>query len=193
MPETLGSNVRDYLLATSKSVGRLSHALEVIEELGIADLRCYPSIDYYSANQISIRLTPAHDSGIGLFTDGHSIAMEMVDTTPVMLQIARLLLPKVGKFDKGFEEEQNNITLTCVYRDVKLVLYDSPPKTCTVERVEEVIEVPEKVIPAHKEKKVRFVMVGDCDPLMQTHIETSQGNVEIPQPVPAAADEDVPF
>lgn len=189
-------------MSMAKHSGKLGHALEVIEELGIDKLECYPSIDYYSANKVKVVIQPSHTPGIGIFTDGHNIDLAITDTTPVLAQIARLLLPKVGKFEKGFNQQQNMLTLTCTYRDVILVLTDAPPKTCTVERVEEEVDIPEKVVPAHKEKKVRYVMVGDCDPLMQTHIETSQGSIEIPAPevapepipvAPAAADEDIPF
>lgn len=90
-------------------------------------------------------------------------------TTPAaeMARLAKQLLPKLGELRKEFDETQNRLRLVADYKGVQIMLEAEPPKTCMVEKVEEVVEVPEQIVPAHTEKKVRWVMTGDCDPLMQ--------------------------
>lgn len=113
-----------------------------------------------------IRLEPRHVAGIafGMTAEGPTIGL--VDTTPTLGDAAKALLPKVGKWEKSFNDELNLIRLTGHYNGVRIVLQDTPPDTCTVRKVVEEVEIPEKVIVAHTEKKIRYVLEGGCDPLM---------------------------
>ena len=142
-----------------------------IRELGIADLEAYSFVswDYDTTlgrQTVSIMIEPAHEPGVGFFLNADGLEMGITDTTPLLGSIAHKMLPMVGKFTKGFDEERNKITLTATYKGIKIVLSDQTPDTCHVEKVVEEVEVPEKVIPAHTEKRVKYVLAGDCDPLM---------------------------
>ena len=142
-----------------------------MRELGIADLEAYAYVswDYDTTlgrQTVSIMIEPEHAPGVGLFLADGELSMALTDTTPLLGSIAHKMLPMVGKFTKGFDEERNKITLTANYKGIKIVLSDQTPNTCHVERVEETVVVPEKVIPEHTEKRVKYVLAGDCDPLM---------------------------
>lgn len=123
-----------------------------------------------------IRLEPRHIAGVAFGMTAEGPAIGLVDTTPTLGDAAKVLLPKVGKWEKSFNGELNLIRLTGYYNGVRIVLQDTPPDTCTVRKVEEEVEIPEKVIAAHTEKKVRYVLEGDCDPLM-TARETQSESV----------------
>jgi hypothetical protein len=110
---------------------------------------------------------------VGLTTYGDNrpeIAIYLYDQRG-MQEMTKRLLPKVGKFVKGFDEAYNQVTLTAEVRGVTLKLAMSTPSTCTVETVTEEVEVAEQVIPAHTEKKTRYVLKGDCDPIMASEDE----------------------
>lgn len=168
----------------SKFLSNIALMREISRELGLDNVEAYIHVTSYSFSDDelpSIVIHPSHTPEVGIFMDGGGPALNLVDTTPRLAQIARLLLPKVGKLEKGFDEQNNQVTLTCVYRGIKIVVKDETPKTCGVERVEEVIDVPEKIVPAHQEKRVRYRLVGDCDPILADEAsggQTDQGFIE---------------
>lgn len=123
------------------------------------------------------------------FKPGVTVFLEAIRPATYMAELAKELLPKVGRWDKGFDETNNHLTLSTVYGGVKIILTAEPPKTCQVELIEENIEVPEKVIPAHTETKKRFVLKGDCDPLMAS----KEGEISPETVAVAIADDDIPF
>lgn len=75
-----------------------------------------------------------------------------------------ILLSKVHKFNKEFKEKSGTFEYTGTYvneeEEITITL-EVTPTTCTIEKIEEEVE-----IPARKEKRVRYVPVGDCNPLM---------------------------
>lgn len=141
-----------------------------------------------SIDNAYIRIGPRHIPGIAFGVNSKGLTMSVVDTTPTLGDVARLLLPKVGRFEKSFDGEHNLLRLTAEYRGVRLIIEDTPPNTCTVKCIEEEVEVPETVVPAHTEKKVRYELEGDCDPLLASgqHIgdavveELNQSDVSAP-------------
>lgn len=105
----------------------------------------------------SIYLKPKHVKMALQFGTGK------LETEAVTLaEAARALLPKVGKWEKGFDSSTGEITLTATFRGVDIVLKDKAPKTCTVETVTE--EVGGRYEPAYT--RTRFRLKGDCDPLL---------------------------
>lgn len=168
----LGTQYRDY--ATNMAALR---SIEIVaEDLGIIDLDFY--IDFGISDYKTLdgefkdlgpylKLEPAHVPGVGFGMNKDGPTMELTDTTPTLGEAARLLLSKIGQLDKSYDEDTNKIRLTGTYKGVRIILEDTPPSTCTVEKIEEEVEVPEKVIAAHTEKQVRYKLVGDCEPLMK--------------------------
>lgn len=170
-------NVKEEILlkysAHAKSIAQISQLESVLEDLGLMDVDVW--MDFGTGfmegekyvDKPYINVEPRHLPGIaiGLNRAGEP-TMALVDTTPTLRDAALALLPKVGKWEKSFDPVNNLVILTAYYKDVRLRLTDAPPSTCTVEKVEEEVEVPEKVTPAHTEKKVRYVLKGDCDPLL---------------------------
>jgi hypothetical protein len=76
-------------------------------------------------------------------------------------------LAAYGLVTKGFDEELNQLSLAAKVLGVKIEVVFTPPNTCTVERVEEDVIVPEELVPAHTEKKVKYVLKGDCGPMLR--------------------------
>ena len=157
----------------AQECGRLAAIEKVAEELGLLNKDVYivHGTSRYHKGKWSgpyLQLEPRHLMGIGLTTDGRTIDMGVVETTPTLAECARLLLPKVGRFEKSFDENTNEIVLTAEYRGVTIILKDRTPETCTVERIEEEVEIPETVTPAHTEKRVKYALKGDCDPLLSS-------------------------
>lgn len=127
---------------------------EALKELGILETETDYDTPYLSpyGDQPSITLKPRHV--LGVLTD-----VEVGDTA--LARAAKVLLPKVGSWDKGFDSSTNEITLTGTVKGVKVILKGATPATCTVETVDEDVE-----IPASKYKRVKYRLVGDCDPVM---------------------------
>lgn len=156
----------------AESLAAIVTITNACEGLGIADADFYldcGDTEYIGDKRIEgpyIKLSPRHVSGIAFGISNEGPTLEVVDTTPTLSDAARILLPKVGKWEKSFDGEHNLIQLTGYYRGVRVVLEDTPPDTCTVHKIEEEVEVLEQVVAAHTEKKVRYVLEGDCDPLM---------------------------
>lgn len=80
--------------------------------------------------------------------------------------VLKLLLPKVGKFGKSFNENEGKIVLSATYKDVVISLHISNPSTCKVEKVEEIEQ-----IPASTRTVVKYKLVGKCAPLMVEGLE----------------------
>jgi hypothetical protein len=157
-------------LASVSLVEQAMLGLELLDADFYAD---FGENEYYNNKSIAgpyIVLEPKHLLGIA-FTFG---GLAIVDTTPTIGDAAQVLLPKVGKWTKSFDEANNLIRLTGEFKGVRIVLQDKPPDTCKVHKIEEDVEVPEKVVPAHTEKKIHYVMEGDCDPLMTTRSTQSE-------------------
>jgi hypothetical protein len=184
--DTVKVHLREHLERDARFLSNLVRMQQAVKDLGIDDLEAYVTITSYAFGDDlpEIIIHPLHTPGIGIFGGGlEEIALKVVDTTPLMSQIARKMLPVVGRLEKGFDAERNEVSLTAVYLGIRIVIKDETPKTCSVERVEEEIDVPEKIVPAHKEKKVTYKLVGDCDPLLAdeaAHVVTSQGAIELP-------------
>lgn len=118
------------------------------------------------------------DSGLGEL-EGYVVveAILCADQTPgvrvgikndeATLDAVARKLAAYGKVTKDFDQEFNHIGLSANVNGVRVKVMFTPPETCTVERVEEEVDVEEKVIPAHKEKRTRFVLKGDCGPLLK--------------------------
>lgn len=183
---TVKQHLEAELQTQSSYLANVVRMQQVVKDLGIEELDAYIDTQVYSFSDDDpprITITPRHVPGIGLFSDGPGgFDMRVVDSTPILSQIARRILPKVGKLEKGFNEQYNYMTLTAMYNGIKIVIKDETPKTCTVECVEEEIEVPEQLVPAHTKKVVKFRLVGDCDPIFadeSSHIVTSQGAIQI--------------
>ena len=85
------------------------------------------------------------------------------------------LLPLVGKFEKGYDSDHNELTLSATFEGVSLTFKAEPPDTCTVEVDEEEVEVEEEITPAHTETRRTYRLVGDCDPIMQPEPTDSIG------------------
>jgi hypothetical protein len=171
----------------AESLAATTAIINACEGLGLLDADFYidsGDCEYVGDKSISgpyIRLEPKHVPGVVMRMRDGSPTLSLVDTTPTLGDAATVLLPKVGRWEKSFDESRNLIQLTGQYKGVRIVLQDAPPDTCKVRKVEEEVEVPEKVIAARTEKKVRYVMEGDCDPLLtarDTQPE-SVGNVAI--------------
>lgn len=170
------STIRDQLSSALKWRAESIAAIVLIsgacEGLGLLDADFWMDSgdgEFYKDKSIPgpyIKLEPRHVPGIafGMSKEGPTIGL--VDTTPTLGDAAQILLPKVGKWAKDFDETRNLIRLVGEFKGVRIVLQDTPPDTCTVRKIEEDVEVPEKIIAAHTEKKIRYVMEGDCDPLM---------------------------
>ena len=77
------------------------------------------------------------------------------------------LLPLVGKFDKGYDSDTNQLTLKATCQGVAITFKAAPPDTCTVEMDEEEVEVPEEIVEAHTETRRTYRLVGDCPPMTQ--------------------------
>ena len=141
--------------AAAKHIG-LEEAVEGVE--------CYVGLTTYGDNRPEIAICLYAQRGI--LADFQTVT----ESNPLQ-EMTKRLLPKVGKFVKGFDEAYNQVTLTAEVRGVTLKLAMSTPSTCTVETVTEEVEVAEQVIPAHTEKKTRYVLKGDCDPIMASEDE----------------------
>jgi hypothetical protein len=145
-------NLREQVLANldscARSIDTTSKDLITLSELGLSECEG----EYYNWSR-KFTLTNLNPNDVTMFT--------------------RMLIEKVKKFDKNFDTSSGTMSLSAEYNGVKVILQYNPPKTCTVERVEEEIEIPEKpAIPAHKEKVVRFVTKGDCVPIMAQEISS---------------------
>lgn len=79
--------------------------------------------------------------------------------------LAARLLPFVKTFEKGLNENTGKFELSGFYGDVAIIISGSPPESCTVEVEDVEEEIPAS--PARTEVHKRFVMKGDCDPLME--------------------------
>ena len=163
---TVREQIQNSYANYAKTLARIGMIETVAEDLGLAEMEFYleyrtEDTDYRTWQDRGpyIKLQPHHVPGL-------TAAYQLVDTTPTLADAARVLMPKVGRLEKSFDEDKNKIRLTGVYNGVRVILEDTPPSTCTVEKIEEEVEVPEQVIEAHTEKKVRYVLKGDCDPLM---------------------------
>lgn len=138
-------------------IGVIEAAARSIKLAEVLDgLEGYVSLETYGDLGIAISLYRQQ---------GLSAAFEQTETNPLQI-VARRLLPTVGILTKGFNDKQNELTLSTTVRGVAVKFAMSTPQSCTVEAVEEEVEVAEQVIPAHTEKKVRYVLKGDCAPLM---------------------------
>jgi hypothetical protein len=162
-------SLKDSFLSSFKwaaeSQAKTYQIYNVADELGLLDV---PDDDYYADFSIYgdtpyIRLAFFDRNAI-------SVAFEHVVTESAQLMAtkAKELLPKVGEFGKRFSNTDNRLQLVASYKGVEIILEAKPPHTCTVETVTEEVEVPEQVIPARKETRTRYVLKGDCDPLMKS-------------------------
>lgn len=161
----------------AKSIGGVRMLEQAAEDLKIIDMDAYMDFGISQYKMVDgefqdlgpfIKLTPRHVAGIRFMIEGGDLSVGVVDTSMTLSEAARVLLPKIGHLDKSYDEDNNKILLTGSYRGVRIILEDTPPETCTVEKVEEEVEVPEKVIAAHTKKRTRFKLVGDCEPLMKS-------------------------
>jgi hypothetical protein len=157
-------------------MSRLCALKDVVTELGILEMDIYPSWGTHETNWDLpaterekgpyIKLKPRHVMEIDFFMQGGAPTLGLVDTAPTLSEAMRLLLPKVGKFEKSYDSEKNLLKLTANFKGVRIILEDTPPETCHVEKVEYEEEIPEHVEPARTVKKVKYNLVGDCDPLL---------------------------
>lgn len=145
---------------------------EVLRELDLLDVNTY-DVYFSTYGELTVTIRPKHV--LGLLADFQTV----VDTTPTLADAAKFWLPKVGKWEKGFNGESNEITLTGEYKGVRIVLIDATPDTCTVEKVEEVVD-----LPAHSYVRRKYVLKGDCDPLLAS--QSAEGAVSL-------SDNEVPF
>lgn len=93
-------------------------------------------------------------------------SLEVVNTAPTLADAARTLLSKVGRWEKEFDGQNNLLRLVGTYKGVRIILSDTPPETCTIRKVEV-----EEVVPAREAyttKRTKYVLEGDCDPLLAT-------------------------
>jgi hypothetical protein len=162
-------SVRDdmngHLLYHAEQIGKYQRIAEVLTDLGLMDLDMYVSFHtgYWSSETHSdlgptVELEPRHV--IGLMADFQTLT----DTTPTLAEAARVLLPKVGRFEKSYDGDRNEIRLTAVYKGVRVVLRDTPPDTCKVEEVVENVVVPATAERTETRRKYR--LVGECEPLL---------------------------
>ena len=180
---TFDEEVANYYSNYAESIARIYTLGKIGKELELntvlEGVDCYVSLNLYSTPpEVEITLW----SSIGMKEN-----FELTKSTPLKL-VVRHLLPKVHEFDKSFDETRNQLKYTAVYKDVRVVLISSPPNTCKIEKVEEEVEVPEVVTPVHTEKKVRYVMMGDCDPLLSEPLSVpvfSDGS-PVTEPPPSA-------
>ena len=159
----------------AEQIGKFWQLREVVEELGLLDLDIYVNkgTSWYDSEAHKstgpyIELEPRHVPGIGIRAVGppdlEGIAFGLTDTTPTLGDAAKVLLPKIGRFEKGYDARNNLLTLTAHYKGVRIVLKDTPPDTCTVEKVEEEEELPAS--PAYTRTVTRYRLIGDCNPLL---------------------------
>lgn len=150
MSTTIGEQLQETLVQDTKWLSNLSTIINLIGESGLYDAEASVAVQTYSFSETDlpyVKISPFS------FSD--------------LPSIAKRLLPFVGKFEKSFDEKENQVILTGTYQGIKVILWDYPPNTCTVERIEEDVLVPEQVVPEHTEKKVRYRLVGDCDPILE--------------------------
>lgn len=144
-------------------------------DLGLGEGLIYSSISIYG-DAPTIQLVYQDRHGVSV-----SFQLSTKEGATALAVAAKHLLPKVGRFDKNFNAEQRKVQLTATYRGVQIVLESSPPSTCTVEEVEEEVVIPAKPAePERVEKRKRYVMKGDCDPL----IGPTPKEIELPLPCP---------
>lgn len=174
------------LIQSYSSIGeqaaKVAQLQAAADAIGLADvLEDIDGYIYFSAYAEPMRIEVNLYSSHGL-----TQTFELTESNPLQV-VARRLLPKAGKLTKGFDETANKLTLSVLSDGIAVVFSMSTPAACTVEAVTEEVEVEEKVIPAHTEKKTRYVLKGDCEPLMKTS--------EVAEPVAVTAEvaDDIPF
>lgn len=146
---TIGQQVQETLIQDTKWLGNLLAMLNLIRDSGLYDDEAYVCLQTYCFSDSDLpylKISPTSELG--------------------MAELAKKLLPFVGKFEKRFDEERNHVMLTGMYSGFKVILWDDTPKTCRVKKVEEDVLVPEKIVPAHTEKRIRYKLIGDCDPVL---------------------------
>ena len=164
------SRLSDMVKYHATEITRLSLLETVMEEFGLFEMDYYFEwgtsryVEGKDAERPYLKLEPRHTPGLAFVGGKGGPEIVVTETTPTLAEAARILLPKIGTFQKSFNERENQIVLTGTYNGVDIILHDKPPETCTVETVEEEVEV--AAVPAHVEKRVRYVLKGDCDPLL---------------------------
>jgi hypothetical protein len=142
-------DIQKEIVSYGQYLRNVTRIAAVIDFLGLNELEGWASVD-----------------AILCVEDLPSVSIGCKNDESTLDEVARKLA-KAGKVTKGFDESGNRLELTVVTGGVNVKVKFQPPSTCTVEKVEEEVEVPEKVVPAHTEKRVRFKLVGDCGPLLK--------------------------
>jgi hypothetical protein len=156
MSYTVKDQLNSRLSGMAKAISTIARIEEAVAALGLLDADIYLNSgdgEWFDGKCIPgpyIRFQP------------HEVLMDPSGTLP---DAARALLGKVGKWEKGFDAQNNLLRLTGTLLGVRIVLEDTPPSTCTVRAIEEEVEVPARE--AYTEKQVRYVLEGDCDPLLE--------------------------
>lgn len=81
--------------------------------------------------------------------------------------VVKRLLPLVGTFEKTFNEYGGRFAYSGMHNGIKLTVTTNPTSACRIEKQ----EVEETVTTV--EKRVKYVLVGDCDPLLDATPEPS--------------------
>lgn len=126
--------------------------LHSVEMLRRAAEKIGPLLPGGTGTYVNASLSPG-DSKIHIYADGAELG-----------EIARALLPLVGEFKKNFDSSYGKFELTAVFQEIPVVITGTPPSTCQME-----VEEEEVTIPAEEERtetRRRFVLKGDCDPLL---------------------------
>jgi len=149
----LKDNLHNLFVVDAESQSKTFRLYQAAQELGLL-VNLSSAVTYTNLNR---------------WGDHISISLSFADSNE-MANMARVLLPKVGTFRKQFEERTGHIGVVGEYKGVQIMLDVPAPSTCHVEVVEEEVEVPEQVIEAHTVTKRRYVLTGDCDPLLQPSV-----------------------
>lgn len=151
---SIGSQIKDLLFYSSDTIAAYRRVYDMAEKLGILEWGDEPYLNVYLScygTERSIELSPA-----GFNDDGAKVK-----------ELVKQLLPKVHHFDKGFNEQTNEITFTATFDGVKIVLRSTPPSTCIVEEYKEDVFVPAvKAKPETTRKVTKYRLVGDCLPVL---------------------------
>ena len=75
--------------------------------------------------------------------------------------LGKALLPTIGKLEKSFDEYSGTVCLSGTFNEIKVSINSEPSTACKI-RLEET----EEYVPGHTEKRRKYVLDGECNPLL---------------------------
>jgi hypothetical protein len=93
-------------------------------------------------------------------------------------KVAQSWKGRVTKMEKSYNEDEGQVNLRFTYQTVRFIVRCAPGAACKIEEVEVEEQVPARE--AHTIKRKKFVLSGDCDPLMQPQEEVAHDENGLP-------------